>query len=248
MKSNVFSFFDPNISLRMAKRAYDELEYDKAQTQFERVLVEDPHNFEAHFYLAAIYEIKGEINLAIEEFELLTRLKPDDTELKDFLLDMYFKTERYLDAFPLLKRLTRIYPKESRYWVRLSDIVFIHRKYRMALRILLSLPKDEQQKQHIRFKVMLVYRELKQFEQALEIGLELIDENGTNPVYHYFMGTIYQALHDASASHTSFRTAFRLIEKAGNERNELHYDIRQRLLEINAETQFLAAPSSEVQI
>ena len=230
---NIVSIFDTERLLIIAVSLYENKEIDKAKAMFLRILEKEPLQFESNFYLAAIYEVEENFTEAINCFEKLVKIKYWDKELKDFLLELYIKNSDYLKALKLVRALIFKYHDNQVYWLKLADILYLTKRYRKALKILEKLYTLNGEKEILSFKLMLCYREIKRWEEALSNGEKLLTYNANNPIYHYFIGSIYERMQEYSQSYRAYYNAYKLARKSPNKDSEFYKDLYKKISQLN---------------
>ena len=67
---------------------YNDNQLDKAQSELERAVSLDENYSNARYFLGLIYDKKSEKNLAIEQFEKIKALNPDNAEVPKILANL----------------------------------------------------------------------------------------------------------------------------------------------------------------
>jgi tetratricopeptide (TPR) repeat protein len=232
MSGNIINIEDIDLLAKVGIKYYDRKQYPDAFRLFSRIIEIDQKHFEAHFYLSAIYEIVGEYDKAIKEFEILINLKEDDNDLKEFLLSLYVKRNKYKKALALLKVLLKHSPFSFNYWENLIDVLIKSNKYNIFKANTNLMNEYFPMVNDVLLRVMLIYRDSDQLNYALLIADLLIDLDYNNPVNHYFIGTIYEAMNDTYNLKREFSLTYRLLKRYDIENNILYQEISNRLVEL----------------
>ena len=229
----IINLFDENRLLRIAINHYEKKEFEKAKSLFKRILNNNHEHFESNFYLAAIYEIENSYERAIELFEKLVNIKHWDKELKDFLLELYIKNSDYKKAIKLVRILINLYPDNQIYWLKLSDILYLSKRYKLSLKILEKIYFLNGDKEILNFKLMLCYRDLKRWQDALDKGEQLLTQTPKNPVYHYFVGTIYERMGDTEQMYRAYYQAYTYLRNSHYRDETFYKEIHKKLSSLN---------------
>jgi tetratricopeptide (TPR) repeat protein len=227
----VIKLDDKNRLFGLGQKYYKENNLEKAIKYFKRLTVLDPSYFEAHFYLSAVYELNGDVQSAIGEFEILVKLKPKDRQLKDFLLKLYFKTRNYRKAISLIKTLIVIDPFDIEYKMLLSEALFFSGRYMVAEKILKKEYKTNKYNQKLIFNLMLTLREQRKHREAKRYCLKLVKLFPSNPIYHYFLGTIYEDMRRFDKMKQELDKVHSLLTSETKENRDLYKEIAKRISE-----------------
>lgn len=76
---------DIGLAFQLGLLYYQDKDYKKAQTELERTVRIDPNYANALYFLGLVYDQQGEKTKAIEKFEKLAELNPDNQEIKKIL-------------------------------------------------------------------------------------------------------------------------------------------------------------------
>ena len=114
-----------------------EKKFDAAIEAFGIVLALSPQDSTAHFYLANLYELKGEKEKAEAQLKKALELKPDYHEALNYLGFFYAQENKNLDqAEALVKKALEFAPENGAYLDSLGWVYFKKGKNRQALEIL----------------------------------------------------------------------------------------------------------------
>lgn len=232
MSGNIIDISDIGLLIKAGVQYYDKKSYVDAHRIFTRILRIDQSNFEAHFYLSAIYEIVGEYQKAIEEFEILIRLKDDDLDLKEFLLQLYMKRGKYRKALSLFRKLLEKEQYSFKYWEMLIDLLIKADKFNFFLSRTILIHNHKSMANDVILRAMLIYRDSDQLHNALLLAETLIMIDSTSPINHYFVGTIYEVLNDTDRLKEEFCLTSELLKKSNISNNILYQEINNRLSEL----------------
>ncbi|MFW5800150.1 MAG: tetratricopeptide repeat protein [Spirochaetota bacterium] len=232
MSDNIIDLKDVDLLLKVGIQYYDKKDYKNAYRIFSRIININEHQFEAHFYLSAIYEIIGNYEEAISEFEILIRLRPDDFDLKEFLMNLYTKRNKYKKAISLFKALFEKEPYSFKYWEMLIDLLINANKLNLFINLTGLIENYRSMANDILLRTMLLYRDSDQITNALLISEILLKLDHQNPINHYFIGTIYEAINDKERLEEEFKTTSKLLKSSGTEGNILYQEIYKRLKEL----------------
>lgn len=78
-------FQDVGLAFQLGILYYRAEDFDKAQAELERAIGLSPNYSNARYFLGLIYDKKGQKSKAIEQFELISQLNPDNEEVKKIL-------------------------------------------------------------------------------------------------------------------------------------------------------------------
>ncbi len=232
MSGKIISIMNVDLLIKIGIQHYDSKNYAKAKKIFKRILEINSLHFEAHFYLSAIYEIIGEYDKAISEFEILIKLRNEDYDLKEFLLHLYIKKGQYRKAINLFRVLLEKDPYSFKYWEMFIDLLIKANKFNFYLRKTKFLKTHRAMVNDVLLRTMLIYRDSDQLTKALLIADTLINIDSKNPINHYFVGTIYEALNDTDKLRIEFNITSKLLKNCNINTNILYQEIYKRLCEL----------------
>lgn len=232
MAQKIIALNNNKTHYELGKAAFEKKNYLKAFKYFLKITKDDPYNFEAHSYLATIFEIYGDLEHSSQEYEILVKLKPNDPQLSSILLDIYLRLENYDAALKIIKKILKMDPDNEENWYKLTDILYFTKRYQEALKVLNKLIKQHSEDEELFFKIFMVYRELNDYSNALSYGLKLLKINQTSPVYLYFLGTVYEKLQDLGEAQNCYNKALDLLEKNAEEKSivsDLYHAIYEKI-------------------
>jgi tetratricopeptide (TPR) repeat protein len=93
-----------------AQKAFMAGDQAEAVSLFGRVLVLDPDNMDAHFYLGWIYKIQGKTDEAIAEFRKASAIQPNHGGTYNHLGDLYLARGMLDDAIEAYKKAVQFSP------------------------------------------------------------------------------------------------------------------------------------------
>lgn len=232
MNSNVISIMNVELLSKAGMQYYDKKDYVNAHRIFSRILKIESNHFESHFYLSAIYEIIGEYEKAILEFEKLIKLRGEDNDLKEFLLNLYIKRSKYRKAIALFRQLLTIDNYSFKYWETLIDILIKANKLIFFLNKTKIITKYPSITNDVLLRSMILYRDSDQLNIALLISEILLKLDYSNPINHYFIGTVYEAMNDTEKLKNEFKITSKLLKNNNIKGNILYEEIFKRLKEL----------------
>jgi outer membrane protein OmpA-like peptidoglycan-associated protein len=99
-----------------AQKAWQERQLGEAIAFFEKVLQEDPKNYDTHLRLAQIYELQRNADLIRKHYTIATQLKPAAPQSGpgfQWLGKYYFQAERYDSAQFYYEKAFKLFPPRS---------------------------------------------------------------------------------------------------------------------------------------
>ncbi len=232
MSGNIIDIENIELLTKAGIRYYDRKQYSDAYRLFSRIINIDKDHFEAHFYLSAIYEIVGEFEKAIKEFEILIKLRKFDIDLKEFLLNLYIKRNNYRKALSLLRILLEKSPFSFSYWEMFIDVMIKSNKYNLFRNHTNLIYEYKTLTNDVMLRTMLIYRDSDHINYALLVAEILLEIDNTNPINHYFIGTIYEAINDTENLKKEFKITYDILKDYTIDNNILYEEIFNRLLEL----------------
>jgi tetratricopeptide (TPR) repeat protein len=79
---------DIGLAFQLGVLYYQTQQFDKAQVEFERAVLLNSNYSNARYYLGLIYDKKGQKKKAIEQFEKIEELNPENQEVKNILKNL----------------------------------------------------------------------------------------------------------------------------------------------------------------
>lgn len=107
---------------------------DDARRQLEKVIKEDPNNFEAHHHLGLVYEIMDDTQNAIDHFLKALESDPESGDTHFFLANTYQKTKDYDNAIEHYKQCIELDPDVPIVYNNLAWIFLHTERYEQAVR------------------------------------------------------------------------------------------------------------------
>lgn len=110
----VFYIIFGTSDMRTGKISFGYSDYRGAIDKFQRVLIKEPNNAEAHLYLGLVYGKKRDYEKAFEELNWLKKNSsnfPIPADVHNEIGMFYYLNERYADAIIEFKRATELNPK-----------------------------------------------------------------------------------------------------------------------------------------
>ena len=84
----VAPFDDTGLAFQLGVIYYNDEQFDKAKTEFERAVRLDENYSNARYFLGLIYDQEGKKEKAIEQFEKIASLNPDNEEVKKIISNL----------------------------------------------------------------------------------------------------------------------------------------------------------------
>lgn len=110
-----------------AREYFQKHDYQRAQSIFNEILESNDRNVEAYYYLANIFNMKGEISKAIKAFEKVLKLDPNHTDASIGLSILYNDIGRYDQAQRIFERASqRVKGRKSKEGI---DDIHINKKF-----------------------------------------------------------------------------------------------------------------------
>jgi tetratricopeptide (TPR) repeat protein len=194
----------------------------------KRIIVRDPKNAEAHYYLGMAYHKENRDELALPEFKAVNQIgisgkNIPEVEFRQLLAQLFVRFKQGEEALKEYLLLIKLMPNRAEYYYWAGKLFTERNRTDMAenyLRKAAELsPRDG--KIHYELGVML-YKDKKAREakSALEIALKYQNDNAQ---IHFFLGKIQKDAKDYIAAAGSFEKAARdaefriraLVERGG---------------------------------
>jgi tetratricopeptide (TPR) repeat protein len=194
----------------------------------KRIIIRDPKNAEAHYYLGLAYHKEGRDELALPEFKAVNQIgisgkNIPELEFRQLLAQLFIRGKQGEEALKEYLLLIKLMPNRSEYYYWAGKLFSERNRTDMAenyLRKAAELsPRDG--KIHYELGVML-YKEKKTREakSALEAALKYQSDNAQ---IHFFLGKIEKDAKNYTAAAGSFEKAARdaefriraLVERGG---------------------------------
>ncbi len=172
--------------LQDAMNQYSAGDVDTAEKTFKRVLTIDKNNADAYFNLGVIYEGKGDLSNALDNYQKAYALNPSDSELKNTVASVRSKLDQ--------SRQTKIAQAQ---------------KEQQTLR---QQQADAQKRETLRRTVQDASKDYKagNFSEAAR-KLEVVARQApTDPDVQYALGQAYKAKGDKQNARTAFNAALAL--------------------------------------
>ncbi len=154
------------------------------------ILEIDPHNKEAHYFLAKIYQTIHDDNKAITHLEKLLSTQKGNLDLIKLLIKLYLKEKLYPKAESLLISRIHWYHGDINIWTRFKNWI---------------TKQNPNQKEYemILFQIIYIQRESEKYKSALKYAKKLIKSSNT-PIHRYILATIYEAMNDIHNAQKEF--------------------------------------------
>ncbi|MDR2257564.1 MAG: tetratricopeptide repeat protein [Treponema sp.] len=194
----------------------------------KRIIIRDPKNAEAHYYLGMAYHKESRDELALPEFKAVNQIgisgkNIPEVEFRQLLAQLFVRFKQGEEALKEYLLLIKLMPNRAEYYYWAGKLFTERNRTDMAenyLRKAAELsPRDG--KIHYELGVML-YKDKKAREAkaALEIALKYQNDNAQ---IHFFLGKIQKDAKDYTAAAASFEKAARdaefriraLVERGG---------------------------------
>lgn len=188
----------------------DEKTLDEAVNKAKKSLQQDNNIKEAHNTLAKIYDEKGLLDLAKEEYIETLKLDPQDYQALYALGRIYFKQKKYSDAatqFESAVKIKKDFVKAYYYLGRTNDLLNDYNKSVMYYQKATTLDPQFYQAYSA---VAEVYRlKLKDYNKAIQNFKNAIDIDN-NYTYHFRIGACYENLGQSDKAIESYLKAVSL--------------------------------------
>ena len=216
-------------------------EYDQGTQFFGNLSQEEPEVIEIYFYLGVGYLLRGDSELAEETWIsvlLLENSLPFDQfqqaliEFLEGLFPEYLNQDKFIEARTLLDAIHSL--DETYINLELQGIVverlkslclqgldaIKNQQYEEAEKIFKNILTIDDKDEQTWLNLCLLYTEIKIWERAYEVTMQLLELNDQEPRYHFLVGEIsFQ-----SGSHISAIKGYRSAHRLGYEnKHEIYY-------------------------
>jgi tetratricopeptide (TPR) repeat protein len=108
-----------NIHYEMGIYYYENGQYSNAIKHFEKSYLTDQNITCMEKIAYCAYKI-NKIEKSRDASELVLEIKPNNKTALDILYNIYMSREKYNNSVPYLEKLTKLYPMNLKYWIKLS--------------------------------------------------------------------------------------------------------------------------------
>ena len=203
---------EAHTSLANIKYYYD-WDWSGAEKEFKRALELNPGNLSVRIAYGHFLHVVGRRDEAVREGRLAVQLDPLSAEAYTSLGRFLYRARRYDEALPVLQRAVQLEPRSSGANNRLAGIYTALGRYEEALAVYEKARELTPSPTAYRDVVAYVYARMGRKQEAREMV------SGTT-VFPVDVANVYAALGDKDE-------AFRILEKAVEERNALLVTVKE---------------------
>lgn len=191
-------------------RIYSRLkEYDKAFTQFEKVLELVPDNAFAHYNLGTVYENQKKLNKAIECYEKAVKLDSNYLDAAYAIAKLQVKQGKKGLAIQQYKSILKIDANYMNAYNGLSEIYINDKNDDLAIKLFEKGIKESNPKisSFLLNKIGIIYQNQANYTKAIDVYNEVIVKDATFYAPHYNKGMCFGYLKEYDKSIESFNKA-----------------------------------------
>ncbi len=149
----------------------------------------------------------------------------------------YLRTEILNSAFENCNTGLEIFPDNTELYVLRGQAYFLSNEYSKAIDDISKAIAKDPENQSLRFERGEYYRKFGQHQNAINDFNEIIRLNPLSPRAHYFRGLALESTFDHNEALADFEEALRLTPDAHSPQSEEYRKARNRILELNRESQ-----------
>ena len=173
---------EPDVLYKTAK-TYGHLGFEQeAAVYWERLLVREPENFEAHTFLAQYYEKTGQLNRALSHLKALVDNKQGDASSIARLGDIYGKKGDYEKALLYYEKYLDQFPENRSVKQRLESIIAASVSKKKPRNSFERYVDSDSEIKSARFrKVLMQYKEEGRYQDAIPLYRKLLELSPSDP-------------------------------------------------------------------
>lgn len=164
----------------------------EATVLYHDAISADPENDAAHFELAKIHAMEGQLDDATEYMETAARLSPDNPYYQSTLADIYILSEKLDQAIEVYKRLIISYPGKVQYAYNLASAYLYADQKEEALRIFQHIERLTGFSEEISVEKQKIWVELGEYDKAIEEAKVLVELFPEEMVYYELLAELYR--------------------------------------------------------
>jgi tetratricopeptide (TPR) repeat protein len=199
-----------DMQLALANLLVRDLRYDDAIRIYNALIQSDPKSSELLSRLAETQRRKGDVNTAIETFRRASQAAPTDPRPLVQLGLLMDGTGRREQAKPIYEQILKIQPDHP---IALNNLAFIKAEEGVDLDEALTMAQRARQKlpssPNIKDTLGWIYIKKNLSDDAVRIFKELVDQDPSNPSFHYHYGMALLQKGERPSAKREFEVAIR---------------------------------------
>ncbi len=207
-------------------------EYREAMAELEKVLADDPSDFDAQLRLSLLYGELKEYPKAIERLTQILAAHPAELKIRDYLGFMFEETKQYDKAVEAYTDNLKLEPNYFDSHLHLGVLLYRLKRFPEAVTHLSQAVKLNPKQPEGYLVLGLTYLQTEQYELALQTFEEGIRYHPTNPDLHFNLGTAYDKLNRFDDVVRAMETTLKLDPKHADALNYLGYSYAERGIKI----------------
>lgn len=192
---------------QIATGYFDKGDYEKAEKYLSKIVVENPDDTQALFFLGVAYEAKGDFENALKYYEKTLQIRSDYVEPRKRIAYIYFNQKKYQEALNTLDKIADI-DRDIDFYRLKAAVLEEENKVDEAISVTEEGLKKNPDSEELLFSLAVLKEKRKEYEETIKILKKLIEINPENAVYLNFLGYLYADLN------RNLDEAYKLIEKA----------------------------------
>ena len=197
-----------DMKIALANLYVRDLKFDEALKIYTSLLQADPKSGDLLFRTAETERRKGDVNTAIDTFRRASQAAPTDTKPLLQLGLLMDGTGRREQAKPIYEQILKIQPDHP---IALNNLAFIKAEEGVDLDEALTMAQRARQKlpdsTNIKDTLGWIYIKKNLSDDAVRIFKELVEQDPTNPSFHYHYGMALLQKGDRPSAKHEFQVA-----------------------------------------
>lgn len=168
---------EPALHFKIGRLFVQKADYKNAITAFKNVIALNPDKTDAHYELARIYQLQGELEQAQQELNRVIEIEPDHEEALRFKIKLFAQEENYQQALPLIRKLIGQSRQPLKYRAQLAEFLAKLKQFndaRVEYEALLEL--DPGNRIFYKSKIGQLLFEQEHYAQAIEAFKAVLQE------------------------------------------------------------------------
>lgn len=176
----------------------------KAKDILLTIIEKNPKNYNAHKYLANLYEKEGGIRKAIDEYVICIEINKQDYDSYYKVALLLNELEKKDEAIEMLSNLLEKKPEYHQATITLGDLLIEKENYKEAVSVLTEALKYDPFNFDLNYELGIVYTMLNDFQSAKECYEKAAEINGLNHKTKYNLAQIALLYKDLDAAEEYF--------------------------------------------
>ncbi|MFQ5978414.1 MAG: tetratricopeptide repeat protein [Candidatus Heimdallarchaeota archaeon] len=170
------------------------LEYLKTIEFYEKIVADDPNNFEAWNRLAIANMLANQRKLAIECWKRALELKPKEPDVLNNLGTAFLEDGVVHEALALYRKAVAIAPEYIKAWQNLGEALLGQEKYEEAIEAFQEGLRSEPSRVDLKLLLAQAYYSLSRWQDVLDILQNALEINNENDIAWYNKACVHARL------------------------------------------------------